>query len=202
MYQPFEIITKFNLDNYLKVVIQKSTSNKAPYHNFYHVMCMIKNVYDIAKSLGLSDDVIRLLLIAVLFHDFNHSMGKHDDVWNVDEAIKCFLLYSIESSEDNEKIINIIRATQYPYVIEEKDLTVEQEIIRDADLLQQYQDNFIQQVYWGLSQELNYSFEIMLAGYPNFIEGMRLHTKHAQEIHDNFKEERSSTVKYLLNLLQ
>ena len=159
MNQSFEIIKELNLDRYLKIVIKFSNSNKAPYHNFYHIMCKIKHTYNIAKSQGYLPKAIRTLVLADLFHDFNHSMGEHDDAWNVKEAIKSFLQHSIETEETNKKVISLIQATQYPYVISEDDVDLDQKITRDSDLLQQYEDNYIQQVYFGLSEELKRPFE-------------------------------------------
>lgn len=201
MTESLEIIKEFKLDNYLKIVIQKSTSNKAPYHNFFHVLCMVKNVYKIALSEGLLPKAIRPLLIAALFHDFNHSMGAHNDEWNVNEAISMFMLYSQEDAKTNKLVVSIIRATQYPYVVEEEDLTLEQKIIRDADLLQQYESNYLQQVYYGLSEELNTTFEILLQGYPVFIKGMKLHTDCASQICEELSVSRDVDVAYLTDLL-
>ena len=201
MTESLEIIKEFKLDHYLKIVIKKSSSNKAPYHNFFHILCMVKNVYKIAISEGFLPKAIRPLLIAALFHDFNHSMGVHDDEWNVNEAISMFLLYSQEDANTNKLIISIIRATQYPYVVEEEDLTFEQKIIRDADLLQQYEDNYLQQVYYGLSEELKMTFEILLQGYPVFIKGMKLHTDYAAQVCEELSASRDADVTYLTNLL-
>ena len=202
MNESLKIIKQLGLDHYLKIVLENSTSNAAPYHNLYHVLCKIKHTYKIAKSKGFLDEPIRILIIADLFHDFNHSMGAHDDVWNVGEAKKAFLKYSKETDETNEKVLNIISATQYPYIIKEEDLTLEQKITRDSDLLQQYEDNYIQQVYYGLSQELKFTFTQMLQGYPSFIQGMKLHTDYARKIHEELSTSRKSDVDYLLSLLE
>ena len=90
MNTSLKIIKHFELDHYLKDVIENSTSNAAPYHNLYHILCKIKHTYRIAQSEGFLPEPTRILIIADLFHDFNHSMGKHDD------AIKSFntALYS------------------------------------------------------------------------------------------------------------
>ena len=202
MNKSLQIIKELKLDDYLKIVITESTSNNAPYHNFYHVMCKIKNTYEIALSEGFLLEHIRVLILIDLFHDFNHSMGLHNDEWNVNTACAAFTHYSKETDEVNKKVISGIKATQYPYVIEDEDLTLEQKIIRDSDLLQQFENNYIQQVYFGLSQELKYSFEQMLHGYPVFIDNMKLYTNHAQNIHDERINSNIEDVEYLLSILK
>ena len=69
-------------------------------------------------------------------------------------------------------------------------------------MLQQFENNYIQQVYFGLSQELKYSFEQMLHGYPVFIDNMKLYTNHAQNIHDERINSNIEDVEYLLSILK
>jgi len=201
MNQPFKIIRKFKLDNYLKNVLEKSTSNVAPYHNFYHVMCMVKNVYNISKSLDFNDESTRPLLIAALFHDFNHSMGAHNDAWNVAEAIKSYKLYSKENKETNLKVINIIEATQYPYVIPEDQLSLEQKIIRDADLMQTFESNYLQQNWMGLSVEMKTDLLSSLKGSEKFWNSVKFHTDYAQALSEEVMPSKFQDVEYLINLL-
>ena len=198
----FKIIKKLKLDNYLKIVLEKSSSNNAPYHNFYHVMCMVKNCYLIGESEGYLPEAIKNLVIAALFHDFNHSMGKEKDSWNVKEAIKSFKKYSKESEENNKKIIKIIEATEYPYVIEEDQLSLDQKIIRDADLLQVFHDNYIQQNLLGLSQEMKLPITTMLTGQKKFMDSIHYHTDFAQKLSEEKINSKYEDGDYLLSLLK
>ena len=55
-------------------------------------------------------------------------------------------IFSKEDKESNNKIVANIKATQYPYVLDQDSLSLEQLIIRDADLLQGVRDDYHQQV--------------------------------------------------------
>lgn len=202
MNTSFSIINRFKLDDYLKIVLEKSTSNHAPYHNLFHVLCMIKNCHLIAVSENLNPSEIRLLLIAVLFHDFGHSMGAKKDTENVKDAIKAFEKYSKESPAYNQKIIEIIKATEYPYVIDEKDLTFEQKVIRDADLLQLFEPNYIQQNLLGLSKEMNLPIIDLLKGQKKFMDSIKYHTAYAKAVAEEMLKSRYEDGEYLLALLE
>lgn len=177
MKEYFKIISDFKLKDYFAIVFHKSTSNGVPYHNMYHVMCMVRNCFIIASALEIHKKEIKNLLIAALFHDFNHSGGKLKDSENVKNAILAFEEHSKQPKEDNLKIIEIIKATEYPYVISEDKLNIYQKIIRDADLLQSFEDNYIQQITIGLGmQEMGLDVKSILIGQENFLKNIKFHT--------------------------
>lgn len=197
------IIKKFQLDDYFGVVVRDSKSNSAPYHNLYHVLCMIKNSYYISKDEGLEDKEIRKILIACLFHDFNHSMGEKTDKENVLEAINSFKKYSIETEEVNNEIINMIKATEYPYVIDEKDLSIKDKIIRDADLLQWSEDNHLQQIVFGLlSKELKGDLKKNIENQIKFIKMAKIYTNYAKLKFEAHKERCLDEYEYIKNLIE
>jgi len=157
----YNLLEGWNLLKYWKIFLEHNTALNAPYHNQFHTECVMKNTYLLSvKHLTSPNDgfkekekksrQIKKLLIAALFHDFNHSAGEKSDAENVQKAIKAFLEHSFESEEDNKEIISIIKATQFPYVIDEKDLSLSQQIIRDADMMQMFEPNFFQQIIVGL----------------------------------------------------
>lgn len=156
--------------------------NNNPYHNIYHITTMVKNLYFIANDEGIDDKIIRLIIIAGLFHDFNHSGGKFkDDSDNVKIAIEAFKKYSKENDKDNQFIINLITITKYPY--EKTDnLTLYEKIMRDAVLLQFTDDNFIQEILFGLNKEMNKSDILtvdLLNNQIKFINGSKFYTEYA-----------------------
>jgi len=51
MKEYYKIITHYGLEYYLKDVLTESHSNSAPYHNIYHIMCMVKNVSSMLSDL-------------------------------------------------------------------------------------------------------------------------------------------------------
>jgi hypothetical protein len=196
------LIKELNLEPYLKILLEKNTANRAPYHNLYHTLCVMKNAYMIAGAEAVSDEDERTLCVAALFHDFDHSAGKLKDVENVKNAISNFLEYSQESPEVNEKIVDIIKATEYPYVIEDSKLNHLQKIIRDADLLQICADNYLQMNILGLSEELNIPLDKFATGTISFLKGLKFYTEYAkskiEEVFDNRVEE----LEFLTNILK
>jgi len=97
-------------------------------------------------------------------------------------AISKFLEYSEESDEINKQVVDIIKATEYPYVIAEEDLTFEQKIIRDADMMQCYTDNYLQQVVLGLGQEMKWDLKASLSNQPKFWSNTKFYTDYAKEV--------------------
>jgi len=185
----FNLIKFYQLENYFNILLKHNLSNDAPYHNLYHTLCVMENAslcLTHEEENKFTKEQRRNTLIASLFHDFNHSKGKDSDDINVQTAIDSFLKYSLETEENNNFIIDIIKATQYPYVINEEILTIFQKIIRDADLLQLFRENYIQQNIIGLSTEMNKPIEEFLNSSLSFYKNIKFHTKYGkiqQELH-------------------
>ena len=99
-------------------------------------------------------------------------------------------------------MVNIIKATEYPYVIDEKDLTEEQKIIRDADLMQTFQNNYLQQNWIGLASEKNSDLLKALEGSDKIWKGVKFHTDLAKEMAGKVMPDRYEDVKYLIELLK
>lgn len=90
-----------------------------------------------------------------LHHDLNHSLGEYGDSVNVSKAIADVveLLKFVEpelNGADATFIADLIRATEYPYTGEPKNMY--QKIIRDSDLLQWTQPDR-ERWFDGLSEE-------------------------------------------------
>ena len=183
------VLKEHDLQYYWKILFEKNKSNDLPYHNLFHTQCVLIYSYLISDSLKISKEEIRKILVAAIFHDFNHSGGKLTDDLNVKEAISCLLKYSKEDNNTNKDIINIIKATQYPYVVSESDLTIGQKIIRDADLLQMVEPNSLNQVIRGLLiHELKVPYEKLKETQLNFIKGVKFYTDYAKDKFESQKE--------------
>ncbi len=154
----------------------------APYHNFNHALVVTENVMKAASFYKIPDEE---LICAALFHDFNHSMGVLPDRANVDIATEQFekWLFFYNSGRldpddvpikeiSKRGVTDIIKATQYPYVIPADKLTLEQSIIRDSDLLQYMEKDRISHVFLGLSMEMKLPLPELLEKIPEFIEGI------------------------------
>lgn len=162
------------LSDTFKYIVLNNTSNNAPYHNFNHMMIVTKYIYNAyQESNEFSDLNYHNILLAGMFHDMNHSMGKEDDSYNVQSAISALKSWYIHAHDlkneyidfDVNEIANIIRATQYPYIIEDEDLTVSQMLIRDCDMMMGFEDDWFQNTVLGLKSEMN------VDNIPRMIEG-------------------------------
>jgi hypothetical protein len=178
--KPIDIIEEFQLNDYLKIVLVENSSNYAPYHNLNHILCMVKYAYVIGKSEELSSEEIKLLIISALFHDFNHSQGKEEDSVNIEIANKAVREYV--DSELVDDVIDIIKATQYPYTIEYGNLTTLQKVIRDCDFMQTFEPNYIHQVLFGISKEIGISVKEFLPLQIKFLDSIVFNTKTGEMI--------------------
>tara|TARA_R110000772_G_scaffold62549_2_gene140562 strand:+ start:7840 stop:8373 length:534 start_codon:yes stop_codon:yes gene_type:complete len=133
------------------------------------------------------------LLLAGMFHDMNHTMGGETDEINVKlacMALKDWWKYSGSKIDisfmevDINEIINIIKATQYPYVINDEDLTRPQQLIRDCDLLIVMQSNWFQNLL-GLNDEMSVNdINLVLSKSIDFYNNVTMRTDWAKEIHE------------------
>jgi len=183
--EAIEIINKYDyLQKAFKYILLNGKSNDNPYHDLNHLMTVMKYCYQGAIAEGVEGKELRELLVTALFHDINHSGGKKTDEENIKESkriIKKFV--EVEGVDvDIDIMNNIIDATQYPYTIDGKDLDVRQSIIRDADLMQVYEYNWVQQNIGGLSSELNIDFIDFLKPQRKFIESVEFNTKWGKDL--------------------
>jgi HD superfamily phosphodiesterase len=198
-----DIIKKYNLEPYLKIIITKNNGNYNDYHNIYHIITVVKNTYLIAIDEKISDTDIRLLLIAAMFHDFDHSGGKiKDDAENIKSAIDAFYKYTKESDINNDFVVNIIKCTQFPYK-EDEILTKYQKIIRDADMLQWVEDNFIQQILLGLSKEYGGIISVnSLENQIKFMKNTKFFTNFARQKSKNNIYSKIRDCEFLIGVLK
>ena len=130
----------------------------------------------------ISKTEARQLLIAAILHDLDHSGTKKDDSIQVNQAIESFNKNIDEKDKIyQQEIEEIIRATQYPYIIETEKLPLLQQIIRDADMTQTFSEAWIQQIIFGLGKEWGYRPTEMLERQKTMLEGFKWHTKWAEE---------------------
>jgi hypothetical protein len=181
-------------------IIKNSKSNDLPYHNFNHLLTVVRYTYGACRFYELTEKEEKEMLMAALFHDVNHSGGKETDDLNVKVA-KLTVLDFINDYDidiDGDEVCRIIDATQYPYVIEPEDMDLKQQIIRDADLLQALEPNWIQQIIMGLSEEMNIPIEVMISGQRKFLMNAQFNTNWGIF----WKEQRWKEVKEKLDKLE
>ena len=189
------IVNLYGLNHYFSYFTEWNTSWLAPYHNGYHSLCMLLNCTEAAYHERLTGSETRALLVAALFHDFNHSAGKYPDQNNIAQALvdlqKAHSLASHNllalSKEEIELAIRCIQVTKYPY--EQRPEVLVEKIIRDADLMQPYEENpgRLLQQYLGLKHEIevlhqrSYTDEEFAEGNDKFLGDVEWHTGWAIE---------------------
>lgn len=180
------IINKYDsLKAGLKYVINNNTANNAPYHNLNHMLTVTRHVFNGIEYMNLSDvKKNEAILLTALFHDFNHSMGKELDSVNISyakEELAKFMSYN-NFDLDIEFMFSILNATQYPYIIPADELDIYQLLIRDCDLCQAFEYDWIKQYILGLSIEMNHNFLDIVKGGKDFLSKSIYHTDYGIEM--------------------
>lgn len=198
MFIFLEIIKKMKINKIIKsypiigdaleFIINTSDSNFNPYHNLNHNLTVMYFSYQLGISENLSKQEMTELLLAAIFHDYNHSGGKEKDDYNIKEAKKGVVNFisKYDVKIDKNRIYRIIDATEFPYKIKDENLTLQQEIIRDADMLQLIEDNRIQTNIIGLQTELKRSYSEHLKLQKEFMENLKLRLKASKKLQDKF----------------
>lgn len=190
-------------------IIKNNKSNNLPYHGIDHLY----EVYNECKflidfSYTFNEDYENYeevnykteLLIAALFHDYNHSGGKLKDSENIKIAIKgCKeFLDTIDYDLNFDVIESVIKATEYPSPLKD-DLTIEQKIIQDADMCYLLKDIAIVKLYYGLREEQGVELDKFLENQLAFFETVKFNSSLYSEIWDNtYKNSRIEEVKELM----
>lgn len=179
MENTLDIINKYpELQKGFSWIMKNSTSNDLPYHNFNHLLTVVRYTYGACRFYELTEKEEKEMLMAALFHDVNHSGGKETDDFNVINAKKTVhnFCHNKNIDIDAHEVCRIIDATQYPYVIEPEEMDLKQQIIRDADLMQVFEYNWIQQNMMGLCSEMGITMDKMIPGQKAFLMGAQFNT--------------------------
>jgi hypothetical protein len=192
-----------DLVKYFQVVFFNSKNLQNSYHNFRHVMQVTWLCYDACLYYMdlLNQRQMRNLLIAAMFHDFDHSGTIDEDTININLAIKAIRKYI--RSEDREhlnEIIAIIKSTEYPYKTTHTSLELCNQIIRDADLAQSLCSTWLQQVIFGLSDEWGKTPLEVLKKQSDFHYNLNFYTMWAKEKWP--KEVVSQKIEEVINFIQ
>lgn len=109
-----------------------------PYHNNDHCYNVAVDAYDLGKEFPeLSENTLRHLLVAGLFHDYSHTGYSHPDILNIAAALQFIEDISPKLSNmglSPMRIADLIYSTVNP-ATPGSITRLEQMIIRDADLL-------------------------------------------------------------------
>jgi hypothetical protein len=172
-----------DLIHYFKAVFNHATNLFNPYHNFRHMFHVLWLCHEACKFYRdrLSPRPMRILLIAALFHDFDHSGKAGNDDLNIERSVRGLETYITEADRPLiEEIAKLIKATQYPYVVEADTLELSGLILRDADVSQCLSVAWIQQCVFGFAEEWNVTPCEVLRRQKPFLDSVRFHTSWAQ----------------------
>jgi len=193
-----------DLQYYFKLLFYASNIFK-PYHNFRHMMHVLCTAYIGGKAMNyhklFGKKGFRALLIAAMFHDYAHSGIMGNDEAEVTRSIVKMKKNLLENDMGLvEEISNLMLATQFPYVACTSSLGVD--IIRDCDMSQVLSDVWMQQIIFGLAQEMNLTpFEI-LERQVNFVSSIKFNTPWAQETFGPYIKIRIDETKQVLAIVR
>lgn len=180
-----------DLKHYFRVVFHHARNLYAPYHNFRHIfhelwLCHNACRFYEGREEEMSKRAMRNLLIAAMFHDFDHTGRTGNDDLNIELALRGLRKHILP--EDEEWLPHIsekIKGSQYPYIIPAKDLSFEARILRDADASQCFSVAWIQQVVFGLAVEMNTAPIEVLRMQKTFLAGLCYQTEWAKQMFDS-----------------
>lgn len=187
-------LAKNGLNHALAYVQIENPSNKVPYHNLDHMLTVVKWCGRLSGMCCLTPEEEKALILAAIFHDYDHSAGVEEDSVNINRAVAGLMKFAAIHRVDVDLIaaaVDNIQVTQFPFIHEPK--TVSQKIIRDADLLQSLEPNRQEVLIDGLRKELEVKFKRKITrgefceNQVKFLDGLKLYTTPAQVIFDAAK---------------
>lgn len=171
-----------NLRPYMPAILLASNGLN-PYHNVRHMLHVFFLCYKACRYYRgtLTAQEQRELLLAALFHDYDHRGITKDDHLNIQRALRG--LYNELVPEDIPAFGNItelIRSTEFPHP-EPENKSLSMQILCDADMGQVFSTAWIQQVPVGLACEMGVSVVQMLEMQEPFLRELRFQTEWGQE---------------------
>lgn len=179
-----------------------------PFHNFGHGVEATQIAYLLMVLMNYSGRfgkrLARLLLISILFHDAQHLNTTANDAEQVSAAIEFTKKHIlIEDRPYLATIMTFQRATQFPHIKGFENGHLESvaegiQIIRDADMGQNFENEWMQKTLMGLSVEMGLTPLQMLHEQKNFIKPEMFYTKAARQLYLPRIEERLSDVNLMI----
>ncbi len=173
-----------NLRHYAHQIFHQGQHFGNGYHGYRHNHHVTWQCYQACRYYGdgkLDKRSMRNLVVAALWHDFDHSgMAGHDDL-NLLRAIRGFHKNIVPEDELHaEAIIKLMWVTEYPYKVLTNDLHLTAQILRDADMSQCFSTAWIETVIIGLAREWRRTPLEVLKGQVPFLRGLKFYTEWGQ----------------------
>lgn len=125
---------------HLTAITVDNPSANAPYHNAGHCCTVALNCLSGAKHYALSQENLKLIFLAGLYHDYDHTQGECADDINIARAIKGMRYWCSELDDMDEQamasIEDMIQSTIVPASLFTTKRSLCQSIICDADHMQ------------------------------------------------------------------
>lgn len=170
---------------YFKIVFENAKNLNNPYHNFRHlchVMWLCHSACFHYRKF-LTQRKMRNLLVAALFHDFDHTGKAGPDLVNINLATQALWKYILPEDWDHvAEIESLIRLSLFPYEIASEQVGLLSQILRDADVAQALNPAWVQQVVFGLAHEWGVKPIEVLKKQEGFHSNIKFVTKWAQEM--------------------
>lgn len=189
-------INILDLQGLIKYFVQNNKSMYLPYHNYSHTLGFLYHALAAGmREFGTDKKKLQELGVAVIFHDFNHSGGKYEDEVNIRFALdalrNCPKEYFPPGYENFSVVEDLIKSTQYPYIINDEDLSQQQKIMRDCDILWIIDSSSLIQNILGLGTEMSFEGEIheLIDNHKKFVieSAKTFRTGYAMDIFDSLK---------------
>ena len=191
-----------DLKHYLRVIWHSPNLLK-PYHGLRHMLHVFWDTYYGALYYGekISPRTLRNMLIAALFHDYNHCGKTGNDAANIALAIEGLKQHILPIDEPYlDEIVSYIKATEYPH--KEGEMPLPALIIRDADISYTLSDTWIQLVNFQLNREMGLSPEEMLRSQQPFLEKyLKFSTEWAEKKYSDRVTARIEEVKDMVKVI-
>lgn len=174
---------KGDLRHYLSVLFYKAQNVRHPYHNWRHMTHVLVMAYFACEhhKEELTPVKIRNILIAAIFHDFDHSGMLGQDDLNIARALRALDTHLLpEDREHQKEIAWLIEITEYPYKTPSDEIPLRALILRDADMAQVFSLAWMQQVIFGFASEWRKEPIDVLRGQIPFLDNVSFHTNWGQ----------------------
>ncbi len=180
-----------------------------PYHNNRHTISVARRCYELSTSQQINDSYEKCIIIASLFHDFNHVGNKSvPDSKNIEVAVNEFLEFSksVRLDEYSIYIITIfIQSTEFPhkeipkiqYEDIDLDITSLVNIIRDADLSQLLLEDWVEMCVYGLAKEWDISIKEQIKNQYDFFINLKYHSNVLQDIFNSQLPDKLKTLELM-----
>jgi len=187
-------VKKFVWHNYKELC-----DDRYKYHNLNHVIYVLSAVESIAKGSGLGPIDTEILKIASWFHDLGHFYTNKNHEEKSAELAKHYLQSINYQSNNLDKVISCIRATNLNTI----PINILEKVIRDADLYHlgsknylEYSDNLFNEI--RLVNMVNLKYEDWIISSIKFFKNHIYYTDYAKY---KLTEQKNKNLHMLVSLL-